>query len=774
MKPEYQQYLDHGFKLCDIPPGTKGPRTEGWNLPNANFHGRNGAGLCHAFSGTCALDLDDLARARPYLSERGVDVDSLLADPSHVGISSGRPNRAKALFRLGSVLGSVSLCPYKAPSKTDPNKQETFHAIELRCATRDGKTVQDVLPPSIHPDVLQPYEWSYGDGLDAHWSNIPPIPAALEALWRKALETDAPAAPLAAAAPQTPRMAEMQRWLNTQDPDLPYNEWVKVGARIHHETQGSDEGARLFDMWSQRGKKYGVTKDGRAAQMPRDKWRTYDSAKPNAATFGGALHEQVAAPDDFPEVAQTAADVGVDTRPDAALVELLETRLVLVRSLDSYYDLLTSSPISDRAVRHVFCPSIPKVTTVGPDGEPKTTRPDPIKHLQFSKSKTIVEGVGMHPGAARVYVDGGVRYVNSYVANLPELLMPNAQEKEAIAFLWSRIIDPAIRDWLAKFFAHMVQKPGHKIRSAPLLVSAETGTGKNTIMRVLPEILFGSKYTRTMSGDVLGGQFNGPLGSTWYLYLEELQAGTNKADRTRVTNKLKGWITDDALEIHMKGKEPFEIKNRVQPGATSNFDNALALDNNDRRWAISHMIDQPLSPREGQDIYDFLLGDRAPGVLRHMFTNLSIAGFNPDARAPDSGAKRTMVSAGLGPWESQLLDLMVTRSSPFDRDLFTLQDVLASLPKGGVSSPNALSRLLRQKPFKCSPVKRGVATKRYWAWLNHASWEECTEGQRSKHVETGIRPMGHYRWSEKVPKALLAMSPESDVDSDDLDNSDLL
>lgn len=763
MKPEYQQYLAHGFKLCDIPPGTKGPTTTGWNLKGAKLHGRNGAGLCHAYSGTCALDLDDLERARAYLSERGIDVDALLSDPSHVGIVSGKPNRAKLVYHLESPLASLKLAPYKIGD-------QTYHALELRCATRDGLTVQDVLPPSIHPEVLQPYTWSYGDALDAHWSNIPPIPAALEALWRATLAADAPAAPLQAASPQNARIAEMQRWLNTQDPDLPYDEWVKVGARIHHETQGSDEGLRLFDLWSQRGKKYGVTKDGRAAQMPRDKWKTYDSTKANAATFGGALREEIAKPEDF-EI-MPVPDAGTDTRSSSAMVEILEKRLVLVRSLGSYYDLVSSAPIDDKTLKHVFCPMLPSVKTEGKDGEPKFSRPDPMKHLQYSKTKTIVDAIGMHPGAERVYTDTGVRYVNSYAPQHPELLVPNAQEKEVLKFLWSRILDPVIRDWLAKFFAHMIQKPGVKIRSAPLLVSAETGTGKNTIMRVLPEILFGSKYVRTMSGDVLGGQFNGPLGSTWWLYLEELQAGTNKADRTRVTNKLKGWVTDDALEIHMKGKEPFEIRNRIQPGATSNFDNALALDNNDRRWAIAEMVGEPLTAAESNEIYGFLLGPRAPGVLRHVFLNTDIAGFDPAARAPGSVAKQAMVNANLGTWESQLIDLMVSRISPFDRDIFTLQDVLASLPKGSVSSTTQLGRLLRQKPFRCAPLLRGRDDKRYWAWTNIALWEAQSEGQRSEHVASGKRPFGTSGWSDKVPKALLAMAPESGVDSDD--NSDLL
>lgn len=39
-------------------------------------------------------------------------------------------------------------------------------------------------------------------------------------------------------------------------PDLPYDQWLKVGQAIHHETEGSIEGYLLWDQWSLRGSDY--------------------------------------------------------------------------------------------------------------------------------------------------------------------------------------------------------------------------------------------------------------------------------------------------------------------------------------------------------------------------------------------------------------------------------------------------------------------------------------------------------------------------------------
>ncbi len=60
-------------------------------------------------------------------------------------------------------------------------KMTQITILEFRCGTCDGLTVQDVLPPSIHPDTGQPYKW----GGKGNWQAIPVIPAALLAIWQQ-------------------------------------------------------------------------------------------------------------------------------------------------------------------------------------------------------------------------------------------------------------------------------------------------------------------------------------------------------------------------------------------------------------------------------------------------------------------------------------------------------------------------------------------------------------------------------------------------------------
>lgn len=62
-------------------------------------------------------------------------------------------------------------------------KVKQITVLELRCATSEGLTVQDVLPPSIHPDTGKPYCW----GGKGDWRDIPLIPPQLLDVWQQEL-----------------------------------------------------------------------------------------------------------------------------------------------------------------------------------------------------------------------------------------------------------------------------------------------------------------------------------------------------------------------------------------------------------------------------------------------------------------------------------------------------------------------------------------------------------------------------------------------------------
>lgn len=235
----FTEYVQHGWKLCRIELGTKGPRTPGWNEEKSAADPEDivGAGLLHAYSGTCALDIDRYTDAAVYLAERGIDLAALMSAPDAVKISSGRENRGKLLYALATPLPSKSLCGSPA-------------AFELRCGTTKGLSVQDVLPPTIHPDTGKPYEWI------GNWRTLPPIPKALLALWKSEVEIRPPSTDRVLQFERPGGYASIAAMLDRRDPNCGYDEWIKIGMAIHDATAGNSDGLAIWDDWSAPGKTY--------------------------------------------------------------------------------------------------------------------------------------------------------------------------------------------------------------------------------------------------------------------------------------------------------------------------------------------------------------------------------------------------------------------------------------------------------------------------------------------------------------------------------------
>lgn len=286
-RPILAEYVRAGWLLVPIPAGRKGPVSAAWNRrelcvadPEIAEWLDGNVGLAHAYSGTCAIDIDDLARCTAWLAERSIDLTELLEAPDAVRIES-RPGRAKLLYRIAKPLPSFKL-----------------GSLELRCAAANGLTVQDVLPPSIHPDTQRPYAWGYGSPA-GHWSLLAPLPGPLMSLWQSLIrpaKAPKPPGPKERAVEQLPRLRAL---LADLDPDADYDEWIKAGMALHHETGGSEAGLALWNEWSSAGQKYKGLGD------LETHWRSFRIDHENPRTVAGLRKSGPASADEFPELPAT-------------------------------------------------------------------------------------------------------------------------------------------------------------------------------------------------------------------------------------------------------------------------------------------------------------------------------------------------------------------------------------------------------------------------------------------------------------------------------------
>ena len=277
----FDPYIRAGWALVPIPPQTKGPILSGWNKrencitnPEQVPIG-HGVGLAHAYSSTCSIDIDDLGESTRMLAEQGIDLQALLDAPDAVQIHSGNPGHAKLIYAL----------PFALPSKKISFKASDGQnkvAYEFRCASASGTTVQDVLPPSIHPVTLKPYQWA-GKG---SWQHLPPLPDALLALWQGIIDQDAERT-IRNTDDLPASWEEITSALYTIPASCGNDDWVTVGMALHQAGTASgqlDQAQALYDEWSSTG--------GDKYKGPRDvatRWRSF-KADPEGIKLGSLFH----------------------------------------------------------------------------------------------------------------------------------------------------------------------------------------------------------------------------------------------------------------------------------------------------------------------------------------------------------------------------------------------------------------------------------------------------------------------------------------------------
>lgn len=697
----FSEYVKAGWRICAILPGQKSPTAKRWNERGSAIADPgiadvlSGAGLLHAYSGTCALDIDDFNMAAVWLGSKGINLPELWDAPDAVRIVRGDPNRGKLLFSLSEPLATKRIS-MPTGNLTLDNRAEVKTVLEFRCASANGTSMQDVLPPTLHPSG-EPYSWQYAEPIIGDWRTLPQLPDDLRALWVTCGGELAPVTPAKKVSTGLPDIEDIRDAIEFLDPNVPRAEWLAVLMDMVYLTQGSTEGYQLFDQWSA-----GATNGSYKGK--RDTKTQWDSIDYRKARYVGFLTipSGPEAFEDLPVIPPTQSQ-SIQMQASANRIATIGSnkiarndfigRMVFLTAADRYYDREAGIMIqSDHALRQIYRPFMPRAA-----GIPE----DPLKVLEVAQGKRVVYATAFHPGAGEVFVEGDKEYLNEYKPSLVPELDPTTHELDTLEWLFNRIHDKSYRRWLMQWFGYSIQYPGEKIMSAPLIWSEQEGSGKGTLLQKIPELLYGPQYCHNVSHDSLSSTFTDYLIGKWYIHLSELYTNA-RGDRSRIAGKLKAIITD-SIEIHPKGRPAYTVPNRLLVTASSNEAGAALLSANDRRWGV-HELDVPeFTDDERVAVYDkFLNTGRAAGVLRKFFLNMDLDGFNPKAHAIRTVSREEMIDISESDWVTMLREGMdEQREEPFNKLAFHVDDVRDYLKRKGVfvPSPNALGRKLRTLGF---------------------------------------------------------------------------
>jgi putative DNA primase/helicase len=163
-----------GFAL--VPLQGKVPVGSGWNrdenllrtasaaADHFNDNPAHNVGVCLEPSRLASIDADYLEGATRVLAAEGIDLDAMMTTTPTI---IGRAPRLEFAAPEVPLTRKSVVWPPKVPG------EKPITVLEFRAGR-----VQDVLPPSIHPDTHQPYRWHTPPS-----NGFPPLPAELLTLW---------------------------------------------------------------------------------------------------------------------------------------------------------------------------------------------------------------------------------------------------------------------------------------------------------------------------------------------------------------------------------------------------------------------------------------------------------------------------------------------------------------------------------------------------------------------------------------------------------------
>jgi len=238
-----------------------------------------------------------------------------------------------------------------------------------------------------------------------------------------------------------------------------------------------------------------------------------------------------------------------------------------------------------------------------------------------------------------------------------------------------------------------------------LLVQGAPGNGKSYLGYVLKCVL-GEHNVRSIHSDILHEKFTGWQKNTQFIYVEELMA----RGRMELMNTLKPMITEPWCSIREMYKPPYEQPNRFNFLFLTNHEDAVVIDNTDRRYCVLY---SPAPPHpdgiEGyyRPLFDWTK-EHAPALL-HYLQSRDLKHFVPQAHAPMTAAKKDLIIESMPPLDHFIHGQVVAKEWPLHVDLIRPGELATVLPDFGFRvTPQAVGKALRRLGYTDLGRKRLV------------------------------------------------------------------
>lgn len=148
-------------------------------------------------------------------------------------------------------------------------------------------------------------------------------------------------------------------------------------------------------------------------------------------------------------------------------------------------------------------------------------------------------------------------------------------------------------DRILNWMASCVQNPGAKFQWWPVIQGTK-GNGKSLLVRVMMRAV-GERYSHLVRSDALlktGNQFNDWIVGRLFLGFEEVKSANGKRD---FIDMMKDTVTNERLATEGKGKAQGTSDNCANGMMLTNYDDAVPIDDDERRWGVFFCAQQSLA-----------------------------------------------------------------------------------------------------------------------------------------------------------------------------------
>ena len=305
--------------------------------------------------------------------------------------------------------------------------------------------------------------------------------------------------------------------------------------------------------------------------------------------------------------------------------------------------------------------------------KPPSLRMTPSKYLIDELEVPTVQQRLFDPTVEElIFSRDGVEYFNLYDSRkLPEV-PKNWDEDRKVStlleqFFYTTIKEPDYARLVMQWIAHNIQFPGKRIAWSPLEIGGE-GSGKTTKGKLVAAC-FNNNYVGTIdNGDLASGNTGWAEGNVVNILEEIKPVGEN---RHKVVNALKPYITNDTIRIKEKYLVSKDAPNKTNYIAFSNYEDALALSDGERRWLVynsawssNQEVKANTTKEWWNSIQDLIKNHK--GAIRGFFLNIDLSDFDPDWLpdiASHSAAKANMISSAKSDLENILEEVIEFREN---------------------------------------------------------------------------------------------------------------